>query len=52
MRYLITHSLLSSWLFMLDDRFPSDARNPLDEFLTVLRREPIVTGKQIGRAHV
>lgn len=45
MRYLITRSLLSSWLFMLDDRFPSDTRNPLDEFLTVLRREPTPTSE-------
>lgn len=45
-RYLITHSLLSSWLYMLKENPYEDAtseRDPLQEFLQVLRREPTET---------
>lgn len=45
-RYLITHSLLSSWLYMLKENPYEDAtseRDPLQEFLKVLRREPTET---------
>lgn len=42
-RYLITHSLLSSWLYAMRDNPYSDSTTEHDsyaEFLTVLRREP------------
>ena len=45
-RYLITHSLLSSWLYMMKENPYEDAtteRDPLQEFLRVLRREPTET---------
>lgn len=45
-RYLLTHSLLSSWLYALKDNPYEDsatARNPREEFLAVLRREPTPT---------
>ncbi len=45
-RYLITHSLLSSWLYALKENPYEDAtteRDPLQEFLQVLRREPTET---------
>ena len=45
-RYLITHSLLSSWLYALKENPYEDAtseRDPLQEFLRVLRREPTET---------
>ena len=45
-RYLMTHSLLSSWLYAMSDNPYSDATNekpPLEEFLQVLRREPTET---------
>lgn len=38
MRYLLTHSLLSSWLYAMKD-VPGD-RDLYQEFLQVLRREP------------
>lgn len=41
--YLLTHSLLSSWLYAMKDNPYEDAtteRNSYDEFLQVLRREP------------
>lgn len=43
MRYLMTHSLLSAWLYTMKDNPYEDAENEKDsmaEFLTVLRREP------------
>ena len=46
MPYLITHSLLSSWLYMLKGNPYEDAtteRDPMAEFLQVLRREPTET---------
>ena len=45
-QYLITHSLLSSWLYMLKGNPFEDAtteRDPMAEFLQVLRREPTET---------
>jgi len=44
--YMITHSLLSSWLYALADNPYEDAtteRDPYAEFLQVLRREPTET---------
>ena len=45
-RYLMTHSLLSSWLYCLKEDPYEDAtseKDKLQEFLTVLRREPTET---------
>lgn len=45
-RFLITHSLLSSWLYCIKENPYEDAtteRDPLAEFLQVLRREPTET---------
>jgi len=45
-RYLMTHSLLASWLYALKDNPYEDAtteRDPMAEFLQVLRREPTPT---------
>ena len=45
-RYLITHSLLSSWLYSMKTSPYEDAtteRDPYQEFLQVLRREPTPT---------
>lgn len=45
-RFLVTHSLLSSWLYAIQDNPYEDAtteRDPMAEFLTVLRREPTPT---------
>lgn len=45
-RYLLTHSLLSAWLYALKDSPYEDAtteRDPVAEFMTVLRREPTPT---------
>ena len=42
-RYLMTHSLLSSWLYTIRDNPYEDAtteRDPMAEFMLVLRREP------------
>lgn len=47
-RYLMTHSLLSSWLYAMKDSPYEDAtteRDPYDEFMKTLRREPIETTK-------
>ena len=44
--YLMTHSLLSSWLYAMKDSLFEDAtseRNAFGEFLQVLRREPTPT---------
>lgn len=46
MRYLMTHSLLSSWLYSMKSNPYEDLtteRNPEEEFLRVLRREPTET---------
>lgn len=45
-RYLMTHSLLASWLYMMRSNPYEDAtteRNPLEEFMLTLRREPTPT---------
>lgn len=45
-RYLMTHSLLSSWRYLLRGNPYEDAtteRDPVDEFMRVLRREPTET---------
>lgn len=45
-RYLMTHSLLSSWLYAMKSSPYEDAtteRDPYEEFLQVLRREPTET---------
>lgn len=45
-RYLMTHSLLSSWLYCLKENPYEDATSesdPLGDFLKVLRREPTET---------
>lgn len=46
-RYMITHSLLSSWLYAMKDNPYSDAENepedPLADFKRVLNREPTET---------
>lgn len=42
-RYLMTHSLLASWLYMMKENPFEDAtteRDPMVEFMQVLRREP------------
>ena len=48
MRYMVTHSLLSSWLYAMKDNPYEDMtteRDYGDEFLKVLRREPTETTK-------
>lgn len=45
-RYLITHSLLSSWLWAMSENPYEDLTNfkdPMNEFMQVLRREPTET---------
>lgn len=45
-RYMMTHSLLSSWLYSMKGNSYEDStteRNPREEFLAVLRREPTPT---------
>ena len=45
-KYLMTHSLLSSWLYMLKGNPYEDAtteKDPMEEFLQVLRRKPTET---------
>lgn len=45
-RYLMTHSLLASWLYMMRDNPYEDAtteRNQMEEFMLTLRREPTPT---------
>ena len=45
-RYLMTHSLLSSWLYAMKSSPYEDAtteKDPYEEFLKVLRREPTET---------
>ena len=48
MRYLMTHSLLSSWLYALKENENEDAtteRDTMAEFMQVLRREPTPTSE-------
>jgi len=45
-RYLITHSLLAAWMYCMKENPYEDAtteKDPLEEFLKVLRREPVET---------
>ncbi len=45
-RYLMTHSLLSSWLYLMKENPYEDLTmetNPMEEFMRVLRREPTPT---------
>ena len=42
-RYLMTHSLLSSWLYAMKSSIYESERDPYEEFLKVLRREPTET---------
>lgn len=45
-RFLMTHSLLTSWLYAMKDNPYEDSeteRDPFQEFMTVLRREPTPT---------
>lgn len=46
-RYMVTHSLLSSWLYAMKDNPYADVENepddPLEEFQRVLNREPTKT---------
>lgn len=47
-RYLMTHSLLSSWLYAIKENPYEDAaseRDPLAEFMLTLRREPTPTNE-------
>ena len=51
-RYLITHSLLSSWLYSMKENpyeDASNAKNPLEDFMRVLRREPTETTEAMQR---
>lgn len=51
-RYLITHSLLSSWFYAMKNDPYEDAtteKDPLQEFLRVLRREPTETTESMQR---
>ncbi len=46
MRYLVTHSLLSSWLYVFKESPYEDMtteRDPMEAFMRVLRREPTET---------
>ena len=48
MRYLMTHSLLSSWLYAMKENPNADAtteRDQMEEFMLVLRREPTPTSE-------
>ena len=47
-RYLMTHSLLSSWLYAIKENPYEDMtteRDPMEEFMLVLRREPTPTSE-------
>lgn len=52
MRYLMTHSLLSSWLYLMRENPYSDATtetDPMEDFMKVLRREPTETTEAMQR---
>lgn len=54
-RYLMTHSLLASWLYMLKENPYEDAtteRDPMAEFLQVLRREPTPTTEAMMNGNI
>ena len=45
-RYLMTHSLLASWLYTMKENPYEDMtteRDPMGEFMQTLRREPTLT---------
>lgn len=51
-RYLMTHSLLSSWLYAMSDTPYADATNekdPMEDFMQVLRREPTPTNEHMQK---
>ena len=54
-RYLMTHSLLSSWLYTMKENPYEDAtteRDPMAEFLQVLRREPTPTTEAMMNGNI
>ena len=54
-RYLMTHSLLSSWLYTMKENPFEDAttyRDPMAEFLQVLRREPTPTTEAMMNGNI
>ena len=51
-RFMVTHSLLSSWLYAISENPYEDATTECDsmaEFLTVLRREPTPTSEPMQK---
>ena len=53
-RFMITHSLLSSWLYAMKPNPYDDStseRDPFDDFLRTLRREPSETTKPMQLGH-
>lgn len=51
-RYLMTHSLLSSWMYCLRENPYEDATtesDPMGEFLKILRREPTETTEAMAK---
>ncbi len=51
-RFMVTHSLLSSWLYAISENPYEDAtteRDSMAEFLTVLRREPTPTSEPMQK---
>ena len=53
--YLITHSLLSSWLHLIRENPYEDLTtegDPLAEFMLVLKREPTPRTEAIGRVKI
>lgn len=51
-RFMVTHSLLSSWLYAISENPYEDAtteRDSMAEFLTVLRREPTPTSEAMQK---
>ena len=54
-RYLMTHSLLASWLYMMKENPFEDAtteRDPMAEFMQVLRREPTQTTEAMMNGNI
>lgn len=54
-RYLMTHSLLASWLYMMKENPFEDAtteKDPMAEFLQVLRREPTPTTEAMMNGNI
>lgn len=51
-RYLMTHSLLSSWLYVMKENPYEDMttdKDPMEEFMRVLRREPTPTNEAMQK---